>query len=212
MTSSPIRSNRCRSCGSTSLVPMLDLGMTPLADRLMTDKTLHEPEPVFPLAVVICRSAAWCRFSKRSIRAMLFGDDYPYFSSFSQGLLRHFAGTVASSAQASALDGSSLVVELASNDGYLLKNYVERGIPVLGIDPAPAPPRRRRSGGIPTLHEFFTRALARRTAGCGPPGRRHPRQQRAGPRGRHRTASSPASRAAEGRRHRRHRSSPTCAT
>jgi SAM-dependent methyltransferase len=157
----------CRSCGSANLVPTLDLGVTPLADRLMNDKTLREPEPVCPLTVVTCRDCSLVQIRETVDPRVLFGADYPYYSSVSEGLLRHFAGTAAAARKRRPVDASSLVVELASNDGYLLKNYVQDGIPVLGIDPAQGPVEVARKRGVDTMHAFFTRALAEELAGSG---------------------------------------------
>lgn len=157
----------CRSCGSARLVPTLDLGVTPLADRLMNDRTLREPEPVCPLTVVMCRDCSLVQIRETVDPRVLFGADYPYYSSVSEGLLRHFAGTAAAARKRRPVDASSLVVELASNDGYLLKNYVEDGVPVLGIDPAPGPVEVARKRGVDTLHAFFTRELAGELAGSG---------------------------------------------
>jgi SAM-dependent methyltransferase len=157
----------CRSCGSPSLVPMLDLGVTPLADRLMNDKTLREPEPVCPLTVVMCRDCSLVQIRETVDPRVLFGADYPYYSSVSEGLLRHFAGTTAAARKRRPVVASSLVVELASNDGYLLKNYVQDGVPVLGIDPAPGPVEVARKRGVDTLHAFFTRELAAELANSG---------------------------------------------
>lgn len=157
----------CRSCGSSSLVPMLDLGVTPLADRLMNEKTLREPEPVCPLTVVMCRDCSLVQIRETVDPRVLFGADYPYYSSVSEGLLRHFAGTAAAARKRRPVGASSLVVELASNDGYLLKNYVQDGVPVLGIDPAPGPVEVARKRGVDTLHAFFTRELAAELAGSG---------------------------------------------
>lgn len=157
----------CRSCGSASLVPTLDLGVTPLADRLMNDKTVLEPEPVCPLTVVTCRDCSLVQILETVDPAILFGADYPYYSSVSEGLLRHFAGTVVAARKHRPVNESSLVVELASNDGYLLKNYVQDGIPVLGIDPAPGPVEVARTRGVNTLQAFFTRELAAQLAAAG---------------------------------------------
>jgi len=157
----------CRSCGSASLVPTLDLGVTPLADRLMNDQTLREPEPVCPLTVVTCRDCSLVQIRETVDPRVLFGADYPYYSSVSEGLLRHFAGTAAAARKRRPVNASSLVVELASNDGYLLKNYVQDGIPVLGIDPAQGPVEVARKRGVDTMHAFFTRALAEELAGSG---------------------------------------------
>jgi len=157
----------CRSCGSANLVPTLDLGVTPLADRLMNDQTLREPEPVCPLTVVTCRDCSLVQIRETVDPRVLFGADYPYYSSVSEGLLRHFAGTAAAARKRRPVNASSLVVELASNDGYLLKNYVQDGIPVLGIDPAQGPVEVARKRGVDTMHAFFTRALAEELAGSG---------------------------------------------
>jgi SAM-dependent methyltransferase len=91
---------------------------------------------------------------------ILFPADYPYFSSVSEGLLRHFKDNVQQSRARKPVDVNSLVVELASNDGYLLRNYKAAGIPVLGIDPTDGPVREARKLGIDTIHDFFTSELA----------------------------------------------------
>ncbi len=92
--------------------------------------------------------------------SVLFCEDYPYYSSFSDALLRHSRENALDLIDRRKLDKSSLVVELASNDGYLLKNYVEYNIPVLGIDPAEGPAREAEKINVPTLGEFFTLELA----------------------------------------------------
>ena len=97
----------------------------------------------------------------------LFGADYPYFSSFTDTLLQHSAANVAARIAEQRLDGNSLVIELASNDGYLLQYYREQGIPVLGIDPAPGPVAAARARGIETLQAFFGRDLAKQLAADG---------------------------------------------
>jgi SAM-dependent methyltransferase len=91
---------------------------------------------------------------------MLFCDDYPYYSSFSPALLRHSRENALNLIESRRLDSNSLVVELASNDGYLLKNFVECGIPVIGIDPAEGPARAAEAAGVHTLCTFFTAELA----------------------------------------------------
>jgi SAM-dependent methyltransferase len=98
---------------------------------------------------------------------ILFGSDYPYYSSVSPALLKHFAGSAGEIMARRRLRGDSLVVEIASNDGYLLKNYASAGIPVLGIDPAEGPARRAIEQGIDTRIEFFTKDYADRLAGDG---------------------------------------------
>jgi SAM-dependent methyltransferase len=157
----------CRSCGSDELELILDLGRTPLADRLPTAAQLAEPEPTYPLRLVFCPACTLLQIDETVDPAELFQQDYPYYSSFSDALLRHSRENALELIDRYGLGPDSLVVELASNDGYLLKNYVEKGIPVLGIDPAEGPAREAEKIGVPTLVDFFTRDLAIRLAAEG---------------------------------------------
>lgn len=151
----------CRSCGSTSLQPFLDLGYMPLADRLIQPQSCDAPELVFPLMVAFCPDCALVQILETVAPEILFADAYPYYSSFSPALLEHSRSNVQQRLAERDLGASSLVVELASNDGYLLKNYVESGVPVIGIDPADGPAAAAREIGVPTLCEFFTEDFAR---------------------------------------------------
>jgi len=157
----------CRSCGSKRLDLVLDFGETPLADRLLNETTVHEPEPVCPLSVAFCHDCSLLQIRETVPPEILFSSDYPYFSSVSDGLLRHFQGNVEEARTRKEVGGDSLVVEIASNDGYLLRNYVADGIPVLGIDPTDGPVREARALGIETLHAFFTEDLAERLSADG---------------------------------------------
>lgn len=150
----------CRSCGKEGLEPILSLGQTPLADRLLTTKQLALPEITAPLDLVFCPNCSLVQITATVDPGILFGEDYPYFSSVSKSLLEHFAGSARRLIETRQLNENSLVVEAASNDGYMLKNFAELGIPVLGIDPAPAPVQAARERGIPTLCTFFGRDLA----------------------------------------------------
>jgi SAM-dependent methyltransferase len=157
----------CRSCGHAGLEPVLDLGRTPLADRLVTAAQLAEPEPVYPLEVAFCPQCSLLQILETVPPEVLFCEDYPYYSSFSDALLRHSRDNVLGIIERRGLGADSLAVELASNDGYLLKNYVEAGIPVLGIDPAAGPAAEAEKIGVPTLNTFFTVDLARQLAAEG---------------------------------------------
>lgn len=159
--------NACRSCGETRLDPILDLGTTPLADRLLRNDQLEEPEPAFPLEVVFCPRCTLVQIRETVAPEVLFAPDYPYFSSFSTSLLEHSRRNVEELIRMRGLGPDSFVVELASNDGYLLSNYVAAGIPVLGIDPVAGVARAAEKAGVPTLVEFFTRELAGRLAAEG---------------------------------------------
>lgn len=151
----------CRSCGNTGLEPALSLGRTPLADVLLTEEQLEQPELIVPLELVFCPHCALVQITESVSPEILFGKDYPYFSSVSKSLLQHFRDSAEELIASRKLDGDSLVIEAASNDGYMLRNFVERGIPVLGIDPAEGPARAAQRAGIPTRCTFFGRDLAR---------------------------------------------------
>jgi SAM-dependent methyltransferase len=166
MTASP-GEVRCRSCGGTDLSVFLSLGNMPLSDGLLTAADLAREEPRYPLDVAFCPNCTLAQILETVPPERLFGDDYPYFSSFIDTLLVHSAANVAARVAERTLDGGSLVVELASNDGYLLQYYRERGIPVLGIDPAAGPVAAARKRGIDTLHAFFGRDLALQLAAQG---------------------------------------------
>lgn len=151
---------RCRASGSPHLLPVLSFGVTPLADRLLSADQIGSEEPFAPLTLVFCPDSALLQIQETVDPEVLFYAEYPYFSSVSKSLLKHFGESAQAIMASRALGPDSLVVEAASNDGYMLRNFVERGIPVLGIDPARAPAEAARTIGIPTLNTFFTRDLA----------------------------------------------------
>ena len=150
----------CRCCGARNLSSFLDLGIVPLADALVKPKDRDEEERRFPLEVAFCEQCALVQILETVDPEVLFSDDYPYYSSFSPALLKHSKDNAEDLIARRKLGPNSLVIELASNDGYLLKNYVEAGIPVLGIDPAAGPVRSAVAAGVPTMHAFFTKDLA----------------------------------------------------
>ena len=152
----------CRSCGSSHLRPFLDLGTTPLSDALVRPEHLGEPESRFPLEVAFCPDCTLVQILEEVPPDKLFVENYLYFSSFSDLLLDHSRRHAEWLIEERSLGADSLVVELASNDGYLLRNFVDRGIPVLGIDPAPDQAAAANASGIPTLAEFFGAEMASR--------------------------------------------------
>ena len=158
---------RCRSCGGKDLTVFLSLGDMPLSDGLLAAEDLERQEPRYPLDVAFCPDCALVQILETVPPERLFGADYPYFSSFTDALLEHSAANVAARIAEQRLDGHSLVVELASNDGYLLQYYRARGVPVLGIDPAPGPVAAARARGVETLQAFFGRDLALQLAAGG---------------------------------------------
>lgn len=161
--------DRCRGCGRGALEELLSLGLVPIADRLLGADELDREDEVAPLAIVLCTGCGLVQLARTIDPAALFDDRYPYFSSVSPALLEHSRRHAEELVHDLDLDGSSFVVEIASNDGYLLRNFVSRGIPVLGIDPAAGPATAAIEAGIPTRIEFFDRDLARRLVDSGPP-------------------------------------------
>lgn len=149
----------CRSCGSSELEVILTLGRTPLANALLTAEQLGLPEDEFPLDLAFCRKCALVQILETVSPERLFRY-YLYFSSFSNTVLKHAEGIASRMIQSRGLGTDSLVVEVASNDGYLLQYYRQRGIPVLGIEPAVNIARKaEEERGIRTLCEFFGRTL-----------------------------------------------------
>lgn len=150
----------CRSCGSPALRVFLSLGETPLADALVPADFEGE-EDRYPLDVAFCEQCTLVQILQDVPPTRLFVDNYLYFSSFADQLLDHAREHAVDLVAQRSLDESSLVVEVASNDGYLLRNFVDRGIPVLGIDPAPAQAAAAETIGVPTLRTFFDAHVAR---------------------------------------------------
>ena len=151
----------CYSCGQTDLEPILSFGAIPLADLLLTEEQLKEPGLTFPLDLVFCPNCTLAQITEAVSPEILYGEDYPSFSSVSNTLLQHFQESAKELISSRKLKSNGLVVEAASNDGYMLRNFVESGIPVLGIDPAKGPAKTAEKAGIPTLCTFFTKDLAR---------------------------------------------------
>ncbi len=150
----------CRICGATDVKPFLDLGKHPLSDGLVRTENLAGPEPRFDLEVAFCPACKIVHILEDVAQEVLFPEDYPYFSSFSDQLLRHSRTHAEGLVESQGLGAESLVVELASNDGYWLSAMVERGVPVLGIDPAPLQVKTANDKGVRSICEFFGSGLA----------------------------------------------------
>jgi SAM-dependent methyltransferase len=150
----------CRSCGSADLTTFLSLGHMPLVDALLREEELSKPEDRYPLDVTFCGVCSLVQILETIPPEVLFCRDFPYYSSFSDTLLEHSKKNAHSLIASRKLHAASLVVELASNDGYLLQYFAEQNIPVLGIDPAEGPAQAAIEKGIPTLCTFFGRDLA----------------------------------------------------
>jgi len=150
------RIDQCRGCDNRNLEVFLDLGETPLADALVKKSDLNSKEEFFPLQVAFCTECSLVQITEDVEPEKLFVDNYLYFSSFSDHLLKHSRDHALGLIDQRKLDSNSFVVEIASNDGYLLKNFVERNIPVLGLDPAPDQAKKANEIGVPTDADFFT--------------------------------------------------------
>jgi SAM-dependent methyltransferase len=146
---------------------ILSLGRTPLANSLLTEPQLAQPEETFPLELVFCPRCTLVQITETVPPEKLFRE-YLYFSSFSDTMLMHARELVDELIVARGLDQDSLVVEVASNDGYLLQFYKQADVPVLGIEPAANIAKvAQEQRGIPTLSEFFGRGLAKQLRDTG---------------------------------------------
>ena len=161
-----LTSTGCRSCGSTHLKTFLPLGETPLANRLLSAEELNQPEVRYPLTVAFCPDCKLVQLLETVPPEELFSE-YLYFSSFADTVVQNAHDLVERLIPELGLNSQHLVVELASNDGYLLQFYQQHGIPVLGIDPAENIAKAAEEKGVPTLCEFFGMDVARDLTGKG---------------------------------------------
>ena len=150
----------CRSCGAGLEHTFIDLGMSPLANSYIKPEHVNRMEPFYPLHVYVCKKCLLVQLEQFSSPHDIFSD-YAYFSSFSDSWLAHARTYVDMMVDRFRFDRNSRVVEIASNDGYLLKNFVERGIPVLGVEPAANVAEVAREKGINTKVAFFGEKTAR---------------------------------------------------
>jgi SAM-dependent methyltransferase len=154
---------RCRSCGGCLTVTMADLGLQPPSNAFVESQVAINEEKRYPLRAKVCETCKLVQLDYDVAPEELFGN-YVYFSSYSDGWLSHAKAYCVMAQARFALGPSSLVVELASNDGYLLKNFLEMGIAVLGIDPSDTVAAAAEKLGVPTLVKFFGETVARELA------------------------------------------------
>src|SRR6516225_10866782 len=162
-----MRITNCQSCGSDDLHIILDLGFHPIANALLSEEELSRSEERFTLAVAFCRACTLLQVTETIPPDILYRRDFPYFSSSSPALLKHSAEHVEELTRKYQLGPLSFVVEVASNDGYLLRNFVDRGVNCLGIDPADGPAAQANAIGVPTIHDFFGSRCADKLAAEG---------------------------------------------
>jgi SAM-dependent methyltransferase len=156
----------CRSCGGGALELVLSLGKTPLANALLTEEQLDQPEARYPLDLAFCSDCSLVQITETVPPEQLFSH-YLYFSSFSDTMLDYAKRLAGRTVENRRLGPGSLVIELASNDGYLLQFYRAAGVPVLGIEPAANIAEEARQRGIPTLTKFFGSSVAEELRGQG---------------------------------------------
>ncbi len=154
----------CRHCGAPLTHTFLDLGFAPPSNAYLTKSDLSKPEKYYPLRIKICDQCWLVQTEDFAQPNELFSSEYAYFSSASSSWLAHaklYADKMMSELR---LNTQSLVVEIASNDGYLLKNFVRAGIPCLGIEPTDSTAEASEQLGIPVLREFFGESLGKQLA------------------------------------------------
>ncbi|MHB0866218.1 MAG: methyltransferase domain-containing protein [Thermoleophilia bacterium] len=158
---------KCRHCHAELTLPLVDLGSAPPSNAYLTQQTLHAPEKYFPLRVLVCTQCWLVQTEDYAQADELFSSDYAYFSSTSTGWLAHAARYAEKMIQQLQLTHDSLAIEVASNDGYLLKNFVAAGIPCLGIEPTSSTAAAAEKLGITVIREFFGEQLGKQLAAKG---------------------------------------------
>jgi SAM-dependent methyltransferase len=163
---SPFSGRGCLFCGSRDLHSVVDLGMSPLCESYVPAERLNSMEPFYPLHAFVCGACCLVQLDEYVSREDIF-TEYAYFSSYADSWVQHMKQYADMISDRLGLSPESFVVEVASNDGYLLQHFVARGIPVLGIEPAANVARVAVEKGIPTLVRFFGEATARELAAEG---------------------------------------------
>ncbi|MDO8714687.1 MAG: class I SAM-dependent methyltransferase [Polynucleobacter sp.] len=153
---------KCRHCSSELKHIFLDLGFAPPSNAYLTKDDLTKPEKYYPLKVMVCDKCWLVQTEDYAQADELFDSEYAYFSSTSTGWLKHAKEYAEKMTIELGLSEKSLVIEVASNDGYLLKNFVEKKIPCLGIEPTASTAKAAEALGIPVLQEFFGKKLGER--------------------------------------------------
>ncbi len=150
----------CRFCAKPLRDTFLDLGMSPLCESFVAAERLNDMEPFYPLHAFVCRNCRLVQLEEYATPSEIF-TDYAYFSGYSDSWVAHAHRYTAMAIERFGLDGENRVIEVASNDGYLLQHFVAAGIPALGIEPAENIAHVARARGIPTRAEFLSTEVAR---------------------------------------------------
>src|SRR5262249_26712476 len=160
MSVGDVTQSGCRFCGTVLQHTFVDLGMSPLAESWLKPAQLNQMEPFYPLHVYVCKRCFLVQLEEFESPEHIFSD-YAYFSSYSESWLEHAKSYVDMAMERLGLNEQNQVVEIASNDGYLLRNFVAKGIKVLGIEPAANVAKVAVERGIPTVVKFFGEQTAR---------------------------------------------------
>src|SRR5215831_5983839 len=166
MSFGDVTQSGCRFCGTVLQHTFVDLGMSPLAESWLKPSQLNQMEPFYPLHVYVCECCFLVQLEQYESPENIFSD-YAYFSSYSDSWLKHAEHYCDKMLTRLGLNAESFVVEVASNDGYLLQYFVQRDVPVLGIEPAVNVARVAVEKGVPTLVRFFGTQLAKALAAEG---------------------------------------------
>ncbi len=158
---------KCRHCHAEVTLKLIDLGASPPSNAYLTEDALLAAEKSYPLTVFTCTNCWLVQTQDHADAAELFAHDYAYFSSTSTSWLAHAAAYVDVMIARFGLDSSSNIVEVASNDGYLLQHVAARGIPCLGVEPTASTAAAARAKGIPVIEDFFGVELATRLVADG---------------------------------------------
>lgn len=149
----------CRHCGTELRETVLDLGSAPPSNAYLSAADLDQPETAYPLKLLVCTNCWLVQTEDYATAGELFSPDYAYFSSVSSSWMQHAARFAQEAITRFGLGRGSFVIEVASNDGYLLRNFVSAGIPCLGIEPTASTASAAEALGVPTLRAFFTARL-----------------------------------------------------
>lgn len=153
---------KCRFCNTELKNQFIDLGEAPPSNAYLSEKQLNEPEAFYPLKVFVCDRCWLVQIDEFKRHDEMFSNDYAYFSSFSTSWLEHCESYVQMITERLALDSDSKIIEIASNDGYLLQYFAQRKIPCLGVEPTAGTAEAARLRGVETIESFFGRRFAER--------------------------------------------------
>jgi len=151
---------KCRFCNHDLKIEFIDLINSPLSNSYLSEEQLREPETFFPLKLFICQNCFLVQIDEMKKASEIFNQDYAYFSSFSSSWLNHARLYVDMITNRFQYDGDTQVIEIASNDGYLLQYFKKKNIPVIGIEPSNSVADAAKAKGIETIIDFFTSKLA----------------------------------------------------